>query len=69
MSHAPRRGLRPRVAAVNKWRRIEALQRLKEFIAEYREAWLRWKQGFTDVVFPRGTYAMAKYASVSCAPP
>ncbi len=69
MSNAPRRGLRPRVAAVNKWRRIEALQRLKEFIAEYREAWLRWKQGFTDVVFPRGTYAMAKYASVSCAPP
>lgn len=68
LSHAPRRKLRPRVAAVNKWRRIEALQRLKEFIAAYREAWLRWKQGFTDVVFPRGTYAMAKYAAVRCAP-
>jgi len=44
-SHVPRRKLRPRVAAVNKWRRIEALRRLKEFIAEYREAWLQWKQG------------------------
>ncbi len=54
---------------MNKWRRIEALQRLKEFIAEYREALLRWKQGFTDVTFPRGTYAMAKYANVNCAPP
>jgi REP-associated tyrosine transposase len=68
-SHAPRRKLRPRIAAINKWRRIEALQRLKEFIASYREAWLQWKQGIVDVVFPTGTYALAKNGSVTCAPP
>ena len=61
--------MKPRVAAKNKWRRIEALQRLKEFTAAYREAWLRWKQGYTDVVFPAGTYAMAKYAHVSIESP
>jgi putative transposase len=68
-SREPRRKLKPRVAAVNKWRRIESLQRLKEFIVAYREAWLRWKQGFADVVFPAGTYALAKHAQVVCAPP
>jgi putative transposase len=40
-SRAPRRKLKPRVAAVNKWRRIEALQRLKAFLVAYREAWLQ----------------------------
>jgi len=68
-SQAQRRKLRPRIAAVNKWRRIEALQRLKQFIADYREAWLQWKQGVVKVVFPTGTYALAKHASVTCAPP
>jgi putative transposase len=68
-SREPRRKLNPRVAAVNKWRRIEALQRLKAFIVEYREAWLRWKQGFADVVFPVGTYALARNANVVCASP
>jgi len=67
-SKEPRRKLKPRVAAANKWRRIEALQRLKAFQAAYREAWLRWKQGFVDVVFPAGTYALARYAAVVCAP-
>lgn len=68
-SHAPRRKLKPRVAAKNKWRRIEALQRLKEFVVAYREAWLQWKQGFRDAVFPAGTYAMVKHANVVCASP
>jgi len=68
-SHEPRRKLSPRVAAKNKWRRIEALQRLKEFVVAYREAWRRWKQGFRDVVFPAGTYAMVKNANVVCASP
>ena len=40
-----------------------------EFIAAYRESWLQWKQGFVDVVFPTGTYALAKIAAVTCAPP
>lgn len=68
-SHAPRRNLSPRVAAKNKWRRIEALQRIKEFIADYRDAWQRWRRGERDVVFPAGTYALARNACVCCAPP
>ncbi len=67
-SREPRRKLKPRVAAVNKWRRIEALRRLKAFVQAYRETWLRWKQGVTDVVFPAGTYALARNAAVVCAP-
>lgn len=68
-SREPRRNLKPRVAAKNKWRRIEALQRFKEFVAEYRAAWLDWKQGFRDVLFPAGTYAMVRNAGVVCASP
>ena len=68
-SREPRRNLNPRVAAKNKWRRIEALQRLKQFLADYREAWLRWKQGFHDVIFPAGTYAMVQNHNVACASP
>jgi len=56
------------VATVNKWRRIEALQRLKAFLADYRKAWQQWKQGITDVVFPAGTYTLARNAAVVCAP-
>ncbi len=66
-SREPRRKLRPRVAAINKWRRIEALGRLKKFIQDYREAWLMWKQGLPNVIFPRGTFALAGHASVVCA--
>ncbi len=32
----PRRGLNPRVASRNKWKRMEAITRLKSFAAEYR---------------------------------
>lgn len=35
----PRRGLSPRIAARNKWQRIEALRRLKRFVSAYREAY------------------------------
>ena len=54
----PRRGLNPRAAARNKWRRIEALRRLKQFIAHYRIAYADWKRGVRDVAFPAGCYAM-----------
>ena len=52
----PRRGLSPRVACRDKWKRIETLARLVNFIREYREAWLALKAGVRDVVFPEGTY-------------
>ena len=56
------------MACKNKWRRIELLRRLKQFAYDYREAWLRWQQGFREVIFPPGTYAMARLHNVTCAP-
>lgn len=66
-SRAPRRQLSPRVAAKNKWRRIEALARLGDFIARYREALPLWRQGVRDTLFPRGTYKLRIEAGVRCA--
>ena len=42
------------MAAQNKWRRIEALQRLKEFVAAYREAW-QLMQSLEDAAKHRST--------------
>jgi REP element-mobilizing transposase RayT len=64
----PRRGLNPRVACRDKWRRIEALERLAEFLREYREAWKAWRTGAAGVVFPAGTYQVRIIHGVTCAP-
>ncbi len=63
----PRRTLKPRVASRNKWRRLEAITRLKTFVAEYREAWRAFKAGAREVVFPEGTYGMRVWCGVTCA--
>jgi REP element-mobilizing transposase RayT len=62
----PRRGLNPRVAARDKWRRIELLQRLKSFLSDYREALTVWREGKVDPVFPFGTYLMRVAHGVAC---
>ena len=49
-SSEPRRQPSPRVAGGNKWARIEALARLRSFLAGYREAWLQWRAGASGVV-------------------
>jgi len=65
----PERGnLNPRLACRDKWRRVEALGRLKEFLEAYREAWLAFKEGVKDVVFPAGTYWMCRHAGLPAAP-
>jgi REP element-mobilizing transposase RayT len=64
----PRRGLNPRVASRDKWRRIEALLRLAEFTTAYREAFGRWATGARDVLFPHGTWLMRVRHAVRCAP-
>jgi REP element-mobilizing transposase RayT len=66
---AKRRGLQPRVATRNKWRRIEALQRDKHFLAAYREARDLWLTGDRNVIWPYGTYGMRVFHEVRCAPP
>jgi putative transposase len=62
----PRRQLNPRVAARDKWKRIEALSRLVEFLRSYREAWAARRRGARDVVFPPGTYLMRLVHGVPC---
>lgn len=63
-SREPRRNLRPRVAARSKWLRIAALQRNREWQAEYQLARKQWLAGFTDVEFPAGTYWLKRFANV-----
>ena len=66
-SYRRKRGLSPRIATRNKWARIEAMQRCKVFVAQYREAWKAWAAGVRDVVFPVGTYLMAQRFDVAVA--
>ena len=68
MSREPRRGLRPRIASRNMWLRIAALQRNKEWQAEYRSARALMLAGF-DVEFPHGTYWLRRFANVRVAAP
>jgi len=63
----PRRGLRPRIASRDKWKRLEAIGRLKTFLAEYREAWRAFKAGARATVFPAGTYWMRVSCGAACA--
>ncbi len=63
----PRRALSPRVAARDKWKRIEAIGRLRSFLAEYREALAKLRAGLEDAVFPVGTYQLRVLLGVACA--
>jgi REP element-mobilizing transposase RayT len=62
-----RRGLNPRVAGRDKWKRIEALHRLKAFVNAYRAALRSWRRGVAGVVFPAGTYLVRVTHGVPCA--
>ena len=62
----PRRGLSPRVAGGATGLCIAMLDRLKTFVAAYREAWKRWRGGARNVRFPAGTYALRVHAGVLC---
>lgn len=63
----PRRKLSPRVAARDKWKRMEALSRLTGFLRAYRDAWLARRAGVRDVLFPAGTYLLRVEHGVPCA--
>jgi hypothetical protein len=65
-THEPRFGLRPTVAARNKWARIEALQRNRAFLDAYRDARARWLTG-ARAIFPPGTYYLRRFAAVPVA--
>jgi REP element-mobilizing transposase RayT len=63
---APRFQMRPRVAARNKWARIEALRRNRGFLERYKDAWKAHLAGVVRVLFPFGTYWMAKFGKATC---
>ena len=62
----PRRGLNPRIAGRDRWKRIEAILRLKEFLRAYRDAWIAYAGGLRDTLFPQGTYWMRVAYGVAC---
>jgi hypothetical protein len=62
----PRRDLNPRVACRSKWKRIETLQRLKEFLQDYRVALSDWRRGLRDALFPPGTWHMRVVHGARC---
>jgi putative transposase len=62
----PRRKLSPRVAAKNKWKRIEALLHNKAFLLAYHDARQAFQLKMRTVVFPDGTYWLRRFASVLC---
>ena len=65
-SSAPRRNLRPRVAARSKWARMEALLRNRAFLIAYTKARASWREG-VPVDFPPGTYWLRRFAHVPIA--
>jgi REP element-mobilizing transposase RayT len=65
-SGEPRRTLNPRVAARDKWKRVEVLRRLKQFLSAYRAAWAAWCDDRPEVQFPCGTYLMRVIHGAPC---
>ena len=51
-----RRTFRPRIACKSRWHRIEALRRNRDWLARYKQAFLKVCAGVRDVLFPFGTY-------------
>jgi REP element-mobilizing transposase RayT len=62
----PRRALNPRIAGRDKWKRIEALGRLIDFLRAHRRAWRARRAGATDVRFPYGTYLLRVLHHIPC---
>lgn len=60
--------LNPRIAASSPGVRVRVIQEMQHFVKAYRAAWHRWRDGFRDVLFPAGTYALRLYSGVPCAP-
>jgi len=63
-----RRNLNPRVACRSKRKRLAALDRMKRFELRYRAALRLLAQGVRDVVFPAGTWQLARLGLVRCEP-
>jgi hypothetical protein len=65
---APRRGLRPHIACLNKGRRVVELAALAVFRTARAAALLRTLAGELAVVFPVGTYRVWRFFQVADPP-
>src|SRR6185503_19920253 len=65
-SREPRRRLNPRVAAWNKWSRIEALLRNRAFRDAYAAARAAYATGIRNIIFPAGTYCLRRFTRALC---
>jgi hypothetical protein len=63
-----RRNPNPRIASKRTPERIQAIRNLVAFLRSYRQAWLAWRSGKRDQIFPAGTYALRVHTRVACAP-
>jgi REP element-mobilizing transposase RayT len=59
--------LNPKVAAVDKWKRMEALEQARDFLDAYRVAFEKFRSGVRSVIFPPGTYLMRVSLGAACA--
>ena len=66
-SRAPRRNLRPTIAARSLWARLEAIQRKRDFVRAYRKARLALIAG-VPCSFPYGTYWVRRFLNVAVEP-
>jgi putative transposase len=66
-SSAPRRGLSPRVACIDKWRRIEMLAQLGDFTERHEAARQSFAAGAIGVLFPPGTFRFVQQFGARCA--
>ena len=58
--------LNPQVACKDEDLRKTLLQFIKAFVAEYQACLEEFRQGFTDVLFPGGTYKMVQCYNRDC---
>jgi putative transposase len=65
-TQAPHFTLKPKVACRNKWARIEALSRNRNFWERYRVCFISHMAGLVNVVWPMGTYWMRRFGKVLC---
>lgn len=62
-----RRGRNPTFASEDKWARVEAAQRKREWEQAYRQALIAYRNGNRGVRFPAGTWAMVQLHNCACA--
>jgi REP element-mobilizing transposase RayT len=63
----PARAPNPRVACIDKMKRLEVLSRLASFLDSYRGALVKRRAGDMAALFPAGTYLMRALHGVRCA--